>query len=75
MIWAIPTSPLWRVNRSTIKRSQPRLCWRGCKSWGFMGSPTGAMIWYWKMNRVFVSFPVLLIAKRWIADFTTARCC
>ncbi len=20
-------------------------------------------------------FPVLLIAKRWIADFTTARCC
>ncbi|CSB65455.1 Uncharacterised protein [Vibrio cholerae] len=51
------------------------MCWRGCKSWGFMGSPTGAMIWYWKMNRVFVSFPVLLIAKRWIADFTTARCC
>ncbi len=37
MIWAIPTSPLWRVNRSTIKRSQPRLCWRAAKvgdSWG-----------------------------------------
>ncbi len=57
------------------KEVSTKIVLAGLQKLGIHGSPTGAMIWYWKMNRVFVSFPVLLIAKRWIADFTTARCC